>query len=161
MLSGLVFQTSFAVETRPVGGPDVGAGYIEGCFQFYSTAKTPFPGMVVGTGVEDFFDSAFYFEAATQFGAQTFAGAQTGLTFPIGPTRARLSGYLFHINDPLAFTSGGKMLWKVGGADSMNSTNGKVTKCGSPYSARDSPHRYERGRHSRSHHTLRSHFAVS
>lgn len=25
--AGLVFQTSFAVESRPVGGPDVGAGY--------------------------------------------------------------------------------------------------------------------------------------
>ena len=146
--SGLVFQTSFAVESRPVGGPDVGAGYIEGCFQFYPTAKTPFPGMVVGTGVEDFFDSAFYFGAATHFGAQPFAGAQTGLTFFNRSNSSgyeRISGYRFHINDPLAFTSGGKMLWKVGGADFMNGTNGKVTKCGSPYSARDSPHAPLRG----------------
>ena len=116
--SGFVFQTSFGVENRPVGGPDVGAGYIEGCFNFYPTAQTPFPGVVVGTGVEDFFDSAFYFGAATHYGAQTFTGSQTGLTFFNRSNETgfeRLSGYRFHITDPLAFTDGAKMVWKVGG----------------------------------------------
>ena len=139
--SGLVFQTSFGVENQPVGGPDVGAGYIEGCFNFYPTAQTPFPGVVVGTGVEDFFDSAFYFGAATHYGAQTFTGAQTGLTYfnrSNATGTERLSGYRFHITDPLAFTDGAKMVWKVGGADNTTK-DGRVTKCGAPYAARDSP----------------------
>ena len=98
--------------------------------------------MVVGTGVEDFFDSAFYFGAATHYGAQTFTGEQTGLTFFERSNTTgfeRLSGYRFHIADPLAFTDGGKLVWKVGGADNTTAA-GRVTKCGAPYAARDSPH---------------------
>lgn len=105
------------------------------------------PGVVVGTGVEDFFDSAFYFGAATHFGAQTFTGAQTGLTFfnrSNSTGYERLSGYRFFVNDPLAFTDGGRMTWKVGGADNTTAS-GKVTKCGAPYAARDSPHGGLRG----------------
>ncbi len=53
------------------------------------------------------------------YGAQTFTGSQIGLTY-FNRSNAtgfeRLSGYRFHIADPLAFTDGAKMVWKVGGA---------------------------------------------
>jgi hypothetical protein len=56
---GLIFMIGFAVQAKPVGGTSVGGGYVEGCWQFYSSASQPFPGLVVGTGFEDYFDSAF------------------------------------------------------------------------------------------------------
>lgn len=37
--------------------------YIEGCWNFFRAADEPFPGLVVGTGVEDYFDSGYYFGA--------------------------------------------------------------------------------------------------
>lgn len=62
---GLIFMVGFAVEAKPVGGTSVGGGYIEGCWQFYRSATEPFPGLVVGTGLEDYFDSSFYFGGDT------------------------------------------------------------------------------------------------
>eukprot|EP01043_Picozoa_sp_COSAG02_P062325 COSAG02_NODE_8570_length_2520_cov_6.279637_3_plen_333_part_00 len=56
---GVVFMVSFAVEAKPEGGTSVGGAYIEGCWQFYRQRAEPFPGLVVGTGLEDYFDSAF------------------------------------------------------------------------------------------------------
>eukprot|EP01052_Picozoa_sp_SAG31_P023950 SAG31_NODE_2007_length_6678_cov_3.061864_6_plen_81_part_00 len=50
--NGLVFMSTLGVETRPAGGDKAGGGYIEGCWQFYASADTPYPGLVVGTGVE-------------------------------------------------------------------------------------------------------------
>ena len=38
-------------------------GLVEGCWQFYASADMPYPGLVVGTGVEDYFDSSYYFGA--------------------------------------------------------------------------------------------------
>ena len=38
--------------------------YIEGCFHAFGTAATAWPGQVVGTGFEDYFESAFWFGAA-------------------------------------------------------------------------------------------------
>ena len=52
---GLVFMIGFAVEARPEGGTSVGGGYVEGCWQFYRQRNEPFPGLVVGTGLEDYF----------------------------------------------------------------------------------------------------------
>ena len=48
---GEVFLVSWAVEAQPVGGPGAGGGYIEGCWNFKSTAAEQYPGLVVGTGV--------------------------------------------------------------------------------------------------------------
>jgi hypothetical protein len=42
---GMVFFVAWAVESKPVGGPNAGGGYIEGCWQFYRTANETFPGL--------------------------------------------------------------------------------------------------------------------
>ena len=47
--NGLVFMVGWSVESQPVGGPNAGGGYIEGCWQFYNSNSTPYPGFVVGT----------------------------------------------------------------------------------------------------------------
>ena len=79
---GMVFMVGFAVEAKPLGGTAVGGGYIEGCWQFYRQRDEAFPGLVVGTGLEDYFDSAFYFGGDTvlQRGVP-FANALAGLPY--------------------------------------------------------------------------------
>ena len=41
----------------PVGGAAAGGGYIEGCWNLFRSSAEAYPGLVVGTGVEDYFDS--------------------------------------------------------------------------------------------------------
>jgi hypothetical protein len=36
--------------------------YWEGCYRLYTPHSQPFPGTVLSTGMEDFFDSAYGFE---------------------------------------------------------------------------------------------------
>jgi hypothetical protein len=145
---GLIFLVGFGVEARPAGGAAVGGGYIEGCWQFYRAAAEPFPGMVVGTGLEDYFDSAFYFGADTALGRGVrFANALAGLPFfrRDGATE-RLSAYRSHATDPLAFTDGGRLVWRVGeghqpaaAAAAQPALRGRqqapriYTKCGNQY----------------------------
>jgi hypothetical protein len=107
--NGMVFMSTLSVETQPVGGDHAGGGYIEGCWQFYSSAAEPYPGLVVGTGVEDYFDSSYYFGAdAGIFGTDghqikdlMFRTELSGLTyFERQGGWERLSAYRFHANDP-------------------------------------------------------------
>lgn len=130
---GMVFQATLGVEAQPKGGPAAGSGYIEGCWQFYGTAGTAFPGLVVGTGVEDYFDSAYYFGVDTDMHrALPYATPLAGLPF-FERTKdgyERLSAYRFHAQDPLVFTDGGSLVWRVGAQPSGPGQ----TKCGNSVS---------------------------
>ncbi len=127
--SGEVFLTAWAVEAQPVGGPAAGGGYIEGCWNFFPAAAEAYPGLVVGTGVEDYFDSGYYFGADSGDALGIlFANALSGLTLfqrdaPSGAER--LSAYRFHNTDPLVFTDGGQLTWQVGAQ-----AHPGATKCG-------------------------------
>ena len=141
---GLIFMVGFAVEAKPVGGTAVGGGYIEGCWQFYRQAAEQFPGLVVGTGLEDYFDSSFYFGADTalQRGVP-FTNAVAGVPyFNRDGLVERISAYRSHATDPLVFTDGGRLVWRVGeghqpmagGGDGVAGTMPRVyTKCGNQY----------------------------
>lgn len=126
---GMVFQTSWAVQTDPVGGSAAGGGYIEGCWQFYRRATEAFPGLVVGTGVEDYFDSGYYFGSDSGHPVGTlFNTALSGLTlFQRTGVTERLSAYRFHTADPLVMTDGGRLSWRVGAKGEPG-----TTKCGNP-----------------------------
>jgi hypothetical protein len=128
---GAVFQTSWAVQAKPVGGPARGGGYIEGCWNFYTTADGVYPGLVVGTGVEDYFDSGYYFGADSGDELGTlFHTPLSGLTTFVrdGPDE-KLSAYRFHNHDPLVMADGGKLTWQVGCNQTLRPG---VTKCGNP-----------------------------
>ena len=129
---GEVFQTSWAIEAQPEGGPAAGGGYIEGCWNFHPTAATPYPGLVVGTGVEDYFDSGYYFGADSGDAAGVlFANALSGLTlFQRAAPYERLSAYRFHNTDPLVMVDGGALTWQVGAQGHPG-----ATKCGNPAAA--------------------------
>ena len=127
--SGMVFQTVWAVEAQPVGGPGNGGGYIEGCWNFFSSAAVPYPGLTVGTGVEDYFDSGYYFGADSGDPVGVlFANALSGLTlFQRSAPFERLSAYRFHSADPLVMVDGGSLTWQVG-----CEAHAGATKCGNP-----------------------------
>ena len=141
--SGMVLQSSWAVEAANAGGPFAGGGYIEGCWQFYRQSDEPFPGLVVGTGVEDYFDSGYYFGAdsgdklGTKF-KTPFAGL-THFERDSHDGTERLSAYRFHARDPLVMSDGGKLVWRVG----AQAEAGK-TKCGNSLPPRP-PGEYREG----------------
>eukprot|EP00729_Bicosta_minor_P013924 gene13924-22957_t len=122
---GLHFQTTWAVELQPVGGS--GAG-----------------GLVIGTGVEDYFDSGYYFGGDTFLHkGLLFQNQLSGLTFfeRTKDDYERLSAYRFHAADPLVFNNGGGVVWQVGcgkpPTKQQNATEAEVgalgmTKCGNP-----------------------------
>merc|ERR1711972_745310 len=122
-------MNSWAVQAKPVGGVAIGGGYIEGCWNFYGTNNTSYPGLVVGTGVEDYFDSSYYFGFDTNVKTGvTFTSDQAGLTIfdhSADNVTEHVSAYRLHTSDPLVMTDGGRFTWQVGGGN----ISGR-TKCG-------------------------------
>jgi len=141
---GLHFQTTWAVELQPVGGSGAGGAYIEGCWHFYRQHDEAYPGLVIGTGVEDYFDSGYYFGGDTFLHkGLLFQNQLSGLTFfeRTKDDYERLSAYRFHAADPLVFNNGGGVVWQVGcgkpPTKQQNATEAEVdalgmTKCGNP-----------------------------
>lgn len=84
---------------------------LEGCYHAYTPYSTPYPGLLLSTGTEDYFDSAYYFNGG-QFvtensGFTHYASNSQGVTF---------SAYRFHDQDPLFFNDGIKFVWRNGDA---------------------------------------------
>lgn len=52
--SGLFFMHTIAVLSGNLN-------FLEGCYHQYSPYNQPFPGTILSTGTEDYFDSAWYF----------------------------------------------------------------------------------------------------
>jgi hypothetical protein len=71
--AGLLYMTTFATQTVPAGN-----NYIEGCWHLFPSADAQWPGVVMGTGVEDYFDSAYGFCATSGQGACLFAHPTSG-----------------------------------------------------------------------------------
>lgn len=86
-----------------------------GCFHFYSSATQAFPGLIVGTGVEDYFDSAYWFSWAFGGQARFFQHAGAGLmAFNQSNNVEVLSAYRFFDDEVLGFVDGGALQWRVG-----------------------------------------------
>ena len=65
---GIIYLVTLGLETSPPWGRLATNGtlinmnnYVEGCFHLLRNSAEEWPGMVLGTGLEDFFDSAFGF----------------------------------------------------------------------------------------------------
>eukprot|EP00658_Telonema_sp_P-2_P043945 TRINITY_DN31817_c0_g1_i1.p1 TRINITY_DN31817_c0_g1~~TRINITY_DN31817_c0_g1_i1.p1 ORF type:complete len:161 (+),score=29.98 TRINITY_DN31817_c0_g1_i1:123-605(+) len=83
---------------------------LEGCWHSYSPPGTPFPGsLLLGTGSEDYPESAFYFNAGP------YRADTSGLTvFEQGGSQSRVSFYKLHHQDPIFFRDGFKFEWRNG-----------------------------------------------
>lgn len=89
----------------------------EGCFHMYTPYNQPFPGTLLATGTEDYFDSAFGFDTGRFHGpvagcTHRKGGMPPNLAHSGDPacftngTAMEVSAYRFHEEDPLAFSGG-------------------------------------------------------
>jgi len=84
--------------------------FLEGCYHMY-TGDDEFPGTILSTGTEDYFDSAWYFNAGE------FHLPVSGFThFNANATDVTWSAYRFHEMDPLGFNHGFRLVWRNGDA---------------------------------------------
>jgi hypothetical protein len=110
--SGLILMTTLSVLSGT-------ANFMEGCFHFYTKGSETFPGEIMATGTEDYYNSGYYFISAYPQHLPS-----TGFTFdvsfntPVGPftTGLKWSVYRLHVADPLAFEGFGRLQWRNGDA---------------------------------------------
>jgi len=123
---GLHFMHSISVSSGNMN-------FLEGCYHMFSPPAQEFPGTVLSTGTEDYFDSAWYFNGGEFHlpvsGFTHLAGGDNG-------TPITWSAYRFHEMDPLQFNNGFELVWRNG--DALDATGVKCmmnqggTTVGSP-----------------------------
>ena len=95
----------------------------EGCYRMHTPHDAPWPGLVLSTGMEDYFDSAFGFNAGAfrlpssgcthrTLGEERVVSAQDGENVRTRPLN--VSAYRFHEEDPLFFHNGVRYSWRNG-----------------------------------------------
>ena len=100
--SGLFFMSTLAV----VSGNQ---NFMEGCVRMFSPPEQPWPGLLLSTGMEDYYDSAYYFDGGP------FHAPVSGVTH-LDVRAAEFSGYRFHEMDPIVFSDGVRVEWRNGDA---------------------------------------------
>jgi len=102
--NGLHFFHTLAVQSDNLN-------FLEGCYHQYAPPNQPYPGTVLSTGTEDYFDSAWYFNAGE------FHLSNAGFTHEVqSNTSLTWSAYRFHAQDPLRFNNGFRLTWRNGDA---------------------------------------------
>jgi len=95
------------MHTLPVASNNL--NFLEGCYHQFSPPNQQWPGTVLSTGTEDYFDSGWYFNAG-QFWLPV-----AGLThIATSANSAEVSAYRFHEMDPLPFSNGILIQWRNG-----------------------------------------------
>lgn len=100
--SGLFFMHTIAVQSENLN-------FLEGCYHQYSPYNQAFPGTILSTGTEDYFDSAWYFN-----GGQFWLPVSGFTHLDTSNNQVKWSAYRFHEMDPLLFDNGFKLLWRNG-----------------------------------------------
>jgi len=91
--------------------------FLEGCYHAYSPYNEKFPGKLLSTGTEDYFDSAWYFDGGE------FRLENAGFThLKQNGDSVEWSAYRFHEQDPLPFSNGFRLIWRNG--DTVNPLTG-------------------------------------
>lgn len=100
---GLLFSHALAIQSGNLN-------FLEGCYHAYPRYDRAFPGVIVSTGTEDYFDSAFYFNAG-QFHLEV-----SGYTHfkQVSNDTVEWSAYRMHDLDPIFFSNGFRYEWRNG-----------------------------------------------
>jgi len=106
---GLLLLTTLSVASGNLN-------FLEGCVRCFIDGG---PQMLLSSGTEDYFDSAFYFNA----GGYQLPNA--GLTHLITGPPTQVTAYRFHILDPIVWKTSFKLVWRNG--DTVEPSNGQ--KC--------------------------------
>lgn len=79
---------------------------LEGCFNLYKTAATPFPGELHSTGTEDEFISSYYFDQGP------YQGRNSGVYYKGngGESVSTIAMWRSYYEDPMRFKDGGALL---------------------------------------------------
>lgn len=100
---GLHFMSLLAVQSDS-------PNFIEGCIHAYTPYNTSYPGLLISTGTEDYYNSAWAFSAGM------FHMPTAGLTYLNRTNGLTISAYRFHDMDPLPFQDGFRLVWRNGDA---------------------------------------------
>jgi hypothetical protein len=102
---GLLFSHTLAATSGNLN-------FLEGCYHAYTSYEQEFPGLIVSTGTEDYFASAYYFDAGQ------FHHDMSGFThYRELPNRTlEWSAYRMHDSDPIFFSNGFRFEWRNGDA---------------------------------------------
>jgi len=84
--------------------------FMEGCYHLFTPpGKVAYPGLIVATGTEDYYDSAYYFNAGQ------FRQENAGLThIEANDTNVLWAAYKMNEVDPLFFNNGVQLVWRNG-----------------------------------------------
>lgn len=109
------------IDLTMYGTNAVNTNSLEGCWRGYEPPTAPFPGTIMlGTGAEDYPESAYYFNAGP------YHGSTSGMSvFTTSPELSRVSFYKLHHRDPIYFQDGFRLEWRNG--DVVDPTTGE--KC--------------------------------
>ncbi|KAH3765899.1 DUF2961 domain-containing protein [Pelomyxa schiedti] len=99
--AGMVFFHTLQVDSGNLN-------FLEGCYHMF-TNDEDWPGTVLSTGTEDYYDSGWYFNAGE------FHLPVAGYThYAESGGRIYFSAYRFHEMDPLMFSNGMRFVWRNG-----------------------------------------------
>jgi hypothetical protein len=98
--AGIFFMHTIAVRSGNMN-------FLEGCYHLMYPGQD-FPGTLLSSGTEDYFDSGWYFNAGQ------FHLPVSGFTHLNTSDGVSWSAYRFHEMDPIVFTNGFQMLWRNG-----------------------------------------------
>jgi hypothetical protein len=101
--AGVVIYHNLAVQSGNMN-------FMEGCYHWFTPDNNEFPGVVLSTGMEDYYDSGWYFNAG---GFHLENAGLTHLSNQQGQP-VTFSAYRFHEMDPLTFTNGFSFVWRNG-----------------------------------------------
>ena len=99
---------------------------LEGCWHAYSPPTAPFPGLLLGTGAEDYPESAYYFNAGP------WRGPTSGLTVWDLGEENRIAFYKLHHRDPYFFQDGFKFMWRNGDITDPKTGQKCIAQTGTP-----------------------------
>ena len=99
---------------------------LEGCWHAYSPPTAPFPGLLLGTGAEDYPESAYYFNAGP------WRGPTSGLTVWALGEENRIAFYKLHHRDPYFFRDGFKFMWRNGDITDPKTGQKCIAQTGTP-----------------------------
>lgn len=131
-MSGLLLAVSIQTSTQPAGN-----NYVEGCWTLTPTGNITWPQqgtLVLGTGMEDFFNSAFWFGAASGYpGGLLFSQPGSGLThFTRQNDTEQIGAYRYLDAERVGWEDGGRLHWRVGDQSDKCLDGGVGRPIGSP-----------------------------
>ena len=116
---GLIFLNVLAVNNSGHG-----VGFLEGCPHLFDPPDQAWPGILLGSGTEDYFDSGWYFNAGE------FRLPVAGETHMVqNSSKAEWSAYRMHEMDPLRFSDGVRLTWRCGEGGGPTYTTDGSGKC--------------------------------